>query len=184
MWLGFAELSVDEFDRSKAARLGQDVQRLLRSSLPDDTIRTVWLAATHGVFDPGEYGMSARAWLGRTEQAWLARVRRDDPTFIPLPPQPVVEGELRRDVLAVIHPIAERLSLAAENPPFGTAVTGLVPALERVVTECCADLGHRLFLRAVKAYQVPADRPALVALGERFGYPQWVVPEGLNDRTG
>ncbi|MFF4042763.1 hypothetical protein [Streptomyces sp. NPDC001816] len=66
-------------------------------------------------------------------------------------------------------------------------MTGLVPALERVVTESCADLGYRLFLRAMKAYHVPADRPRLVALGvalgERFGYPYWVVREGLNDRA-
>ncbi|MFJ1602294.1 hypothetical protein ACIOHS_02790 [Streptomyces sp. NPDC088253] len=66
-------------------------------------------------------------------------------------------------------------------------MTGLVPALERVVTEACADLGYRLFLRAVKAYfvPVPADGKTygrFVALGERFGYPYWVVREGLNDR--
>ncbi|MGW3980853.1 hypothetical protein [Streptomyces mirabilis] len=183
VWLKIAESSVDEFDCSKAVQLGQDVQRLLRSPLTDETIRTVWLAATHGVFDPGEYGMSAGAWLQKAEEAWLARVRQNDPAFVPPPPRPVVDEELRRAVLQVIRPVAEQLSLAVENPPFGTPVTGLVPALERVVTESCADLGYRLFLRAMKAYHVPADRPGLVALGERFDYPEWVVPEGLNDRT-
>ncbi|MFD7872543.1 hypothetical protein ACFV5G_00175 [Streptomyces sp. NPDC059766] len=182
VWLMLAESSVDRFDRSKAAQLGQDVQRLLSSPLPDETVRTVWLAATHGVFDPREHGMSAGSWLRRAEEAWLARVRQDDPAFVPPPPQPVVDEELRRAVLRVIHPVSERLSLAAENPPFGLAVTGLVPALNQVVTESCADLGYRLFLRAMKAYHVPADKPSLVALGERFGYPCWVVPEGLNDR--
>lgn len=181
-WLGFAELAVDEFDRSRAVQLGQDVQRLLRSPLPDDTIRTAWLGATHGLFDPAEYGISTRTWLQRAEEAWLARVRRDDPEFVPLPPQPVVDEELRRAVVQAIHPVAEQLSRAAENPPFGPPVTGLVPALERVVTESCADLGYRLFLRAMKAYHVPADKPTLVALGERFDYPYWVVREGLNDR--
>ncbi|MGW2640976.1 hypothetical protein [Streptomyces sp. NPDC001348] len=183
VWLRIVESSVEEFDRSKAAQLGQDVQRLLRSGLTDETIRTVWLAATHGVFDPGANGMGTGAWLRKAEEAWLARVRRGDPAFVPPPPQPVVDEELRRAVLEVIHPVAERLSLAVGNPPFGIPVTGLVPALERVVTECCADLGYRLFLRAMKAYHVPADRPRLVALGERFGYPKWVVPEGLNDRV-
>ncbi|MFF4018370.1 hypothetical protein [Streptomyces sp. NPDC001843] len=183
VWLRIAESSVEEFDRSKAAQLGQDVERLLCSPLTDETIRTVWLAATHGVFDPREHGMSTGAWLRKAEEAWLARVRLDDPGFVPPPPQPVVDEELRRAVLGVIHPVAERLSLAVENPPFGIPVTGLVPALERVVTECCADLGYRLFLRAMKAYHVAADRPVLVALGERFGYPRWVVPEGLNDRA-
>ncbi|MEU3862479.1 hypothetical protein AB0F03_34970 [Streptomyces sp. NPDC028722] len=31
VWLAIAEVSVEEFDRSKAAQLGQDVQRLLDS---------------------------------------------------------------------------------------------------------------------------------------------------------
>ncbi|MFF4358771.1 hypothetical protein [Streptomyces sp. NPDC001604] len=187
-WLGFAELAVDEFDRSRAVQLGQDVQRLLRSSLPDDTIRTAWLGATHGLFDPAEYGISARSWLQRAEEAWLARVRREDPAFVPPPPHPVVDEELRQAVLRVIHSTAEHLGHAAEHPPFGTPVTDLVLALERVVAEACADLGYRFFLRAVKAYfvPVPADGDTyrrFVALGERFGYPRWVVREGLNDRT-
>ncbi|MEU0335017.1 hypothetical protein [Streptomyces sp. NPDC006193] len=184
VWLEMTRAAVDEFDRSKAARLGQDVQRLLRSPLTDGTIRTVWLAATHGIFDPRQHGMSTGAWLRKIEETWLARVRQDDPSFVPPPPRPVVDEALRRAVLRVIHPVAEGLRLAVEHPAYGTAVTGLVPALERVVTESCADLGYRLFLRAVKAYRVPADRPGLVALGERFGYPRWVVPEGLVDRTG
>lgn len=182
-WLGFATLAVGEFDRSRAVQLGQDVQRLLRSPLPEDTIRAVWLGATHGLFDPAEYGISVRTWLQRAEEAWLARVRQDDPAFVPPSPQPVADEELGRAVLQVIHAAAEPLSHAAQDPPFGASVTGLVPALERVVIEACADLGYRLFLRAMKAYQVPADRPILVALGKRFGYPYWVVREGLNDRT-
>lgn len=182
-WLGFASLAVDEFDRSKAMQLGQDVQRLLRSPLPENTIRTAWLGATHGLFDPAECGISARTWLRRAEAAWLARVRQDDSAFVPLPAQPVVDEELRRDVLQVIRPASGRLGHAAQDPPFGAPVTGLVPALERVVTEACADLGYRFFLRAMKAYQVPADRGSLIALGERFGYPYRLVREGLNDRT-
>ncbi|MFI8351410.1 hypothetical protein [Streptomyces sp. NPDC085596] len=41
VWLRLAESSVDQVDRSKAAQLGQDVQRLLRSPLPDETVGTV-----------------------------------------------------------------------------------------------------------------------------------------------
>ncbi|MFE9881943.1 hypothetical protein [Streptomyces sp. NPDC005784] len=186
-WLGFAALAVDEFDRSKAAQLGQDVQRLLRSPLPDETIRTVWLAATHGILDPNEHGMTVRTWLRRIEEAWLARVRQDDPAFVPLPPRPVVDEELRQAVIQMIHTVAEPLRLASEQPPYGVPATGLVPALERVVTEACADLGYRLLLRAVKTYSVPVPADGetygrFVALGERFGYPYWVVREGLNDR--
>ncbi|MFE2537503.1 hypothetical protein [Streptomyces sp. NPDC059371] len=188
VWLMLTETSLDQFDRSKAVQLGQDVRRLLRSPLTDEMIRTVWLAATHGILDPDEHGMTARTWLRRIEEAWLARVRQDDPAFVPAPPQPVVDEELRRGVIQVIHSVAEPLCLASEQPPYGVPATGLVPALERVVTEVCADLGYRLFLRAVKTYfvPVPADGETydrFVALGERFGYPYWLVREGLNDRT-
>ncbi|WP_130332416.1 hypothetical protein [Streptomyces sp. BK022] len=59
----------------------------------------------------------------------------------------------------------------------------LVPALERVVSEVCADLGFRMFLRAVKRYELPVDGTSLVeftALGERFGCPEPLVEEGLH----
>lgn len=188
VWLMLTETSLDQFDRSKAAQLGQDVQRLLRSPLTDATIRTVWLAVTHGILDPNEHGITARTWLRRIEEAWLARVRQDDPAFVPPPPQPVVDEELRRAVIQVIHSVEEPLRLASEQPPYGVPATGLVPALERVVTEACADLGYRLFLRAVKTCFVPVPADGVtygrfVALGERFGYPYWLVREGLNDRT-
>ncbi|WP_328669625.1 hypothetical protein [Streptomyces sp. NBC_00328] len=60
-------------------------------------------------------------------------------------------------------------------------------AVAAIEAEACAGLGYRLFLRAVKTYfvPVPADGETygrFVALGERFGYPYWVVREGLNDR--
>ncbi|MFF5011731.1 hypothetical protein [Streptomyces sp. NPDC001165] len=100
-----------------------------RHTRPEDEPVAKWLGAARGLFDPAEYGISARAWLQRTEEAWLARVRRDDPAFAPPSPQPVVDEELRRAVLQVIHPSAEHLGHAAENPPFGTPVTGLAPAL-------------------------------------------------------
>lgn len=183
VWLKIAESSVDEFDRSKAVQLGQDVQRLLRSPLTDETIRTVWLAATHGVFDPGEYGMSSRrlAAEGRRGMACPGAPERSRVR----PPAAATRGG--RGTSAGRPPGDPpgrgTTEPRSREPPFGTPVTGLVPALERVVTESCADLGYRLFLRAMKAYHVPADRPGLVALGERFDYPEWVVPEGLNDRT-
>jgi hypothetical protein len=50
----------------------------------------------------------------------------------------------------------------------------------------CADLGYRLFLRAVKAYLVPVPEDTelydtVVALAERFGYPEELVRDGLVD---
>jgi hypothetical protein len=96
-WLTLPESAVENFDRSKARQLGQDIRRLVQSPLPDGTIRTVWLGATHGSSDPEVYGFDARAWLRKLEDAWLARVRQDDPAFTPPPPQPVLLGRLRSD---------------------------------------------------------------------------------------
>ncbi|MEV6393442.1 hypothetical protein AB0M39_01420 [Streptomyces sp. NPDC051907] len=114
-WLGLAELAVESFDRSHARQLGQDVRRLSESALPDEAIRTVWLGATHGCFDPAEHGMDARTWLRRIEDAWLAAVCRIDPAFVPPPPRPVTERALRQAVLEAIHPVANDLPVCRER---------------------------------------------------------------------
>ncbi|SCF56516.1 hypothetical protein [Streptomyces sp. Ncost-T10-10d] len=57
-----------------------------------------------------------------------------------------------------------------------------MPAPEEMVVQVCADLGYRLFLRAVKLHAVPigaTSREEFVALGARFGYPERLVVEGL-----
>ncbi|WP_267242987.1 hypothetical protein [Streptomyces sp. PR69] len=81
--------------------------------------------------------------------------------------------------------MADDLSRTATTASYGTPAAGLVPALEQVVAQACADLGYRLFLRAMKAYFVEVDktsRDAFAALGERFGYPPFLVGDGLNYR--
>ncbi|MDH2391789.1 hypothetical protein QCN29_24030 [Streptomyces sp. HNM0663] len=184
-WLTLPASAVEEFDRSKARQFGQDVRRLVESSLPDETIRTAWLGATHGCFDPAEYGFDARTWLRKLEEAWLARVRQDEPAFAPPSPQPVADEDLRHAVLQAIRPVADDLSRTVTAASYGTPAAGLVPALEQVVTQVCADLGYRLFLRAMKAYFVEIDKKshdAFIALGERFGYPKYLVGDGLNYR--
>ncbi|MFF8030515.1 hypothetical protein [Streptomyces sp. NPDC016626] len=185
-WLTLPASAVENFDRSRAVRLGQDIRRLVESPLPDGTIRTVWLGATHGTFDPEAYGFGARPWLRELGDAWLTRVRQDDPVFTPPPPQPVRDEQARQAVLGVMRPVADDLDRAASNPGYGLAVHGLVPALRQVVTEACADLGYRLFLRAMKAYFVEVDtssHDAFVALGQRFGYPEFLVDDNLNHRS-
>lgn len=185
-WLTLPASAVENFDRSKAVRLGLDIRTLVESPLPDGTIRTVWLGATHGTFDPEAYGFGARAWLRELEDAWLTRVREDDPVFTPPPPQPVLDERARQAVLGVIRPVAEDLDRAASNPGYGLPVRGLVPALREAVTKACADLGYRLFLRAMKAYSVEIDtssHDAFVALGQRFGYPEFLVDDNLNLRN-
>ncbi|MBC2878798.1 MULTISPECIES: hypothetical protein [Streptomyces] len=184
-WLRLPETAVEEFDRSKARQLGQDIRRLLRSPLPDEVIRTVWLGATHGCSDPVEYAPDTRTWLRRLEEVWLARVRQDDPAFTPPPPQPVVDEEMSRAVLRAIRSVADDLSRATAASTYGRPPVSLVPALEQTVVHACADLGYRLFLRSMNAYFVAIDRKSydsFDALGRRFGYPRFLVHHGLNYR--
>jgi len=179
MWLRLAEEAVDTFDRTKARQLGQDIDLLTGSPLSDEVLRTVWLGIGQGCFDPAEAGLDTRAWLNRMRQAWLARVQRDDPRFVPALPQPVLDKELRQTVLQAVALVADDLDRAVEE--CGHAV--LVPALEEVVVQACADLGYRLFLRSLKEYFVRIETPAydtFVALGKRFEYPPFLVGDNLN----
>ncbi|UXY32922.1 hypothetical protein [Streptomyces sp. HUAS TT20] len=86
------------------------------------------------------------------------------------------------------QPVGEDLRCVRGRLVLGCAdrsVPDLVPALERVVTEACADLGYRLFLRTMKAYFVEIDQDrcdTFTALGERFGYPEFLVDDNLNVR--
>ncbi|WP_416967093.1 hypothetical protein [Streptomyces sp. 4F14] len=184
MWLHLAETAVDTFDRTKARQLGQDIDRLTGSPLSEDTLHTVWLGAVHGCFDPAEHGLDTRAWLNRMRAVWLARVRQDDPDFVPAPPRPVRDEELRRAVLRAVELVAGDLDRAlTDERLYGVPVTGFVPALEAVVGQACADLGYRLLLRAMKEYFVRVETPVygtFIALGKRFGHPPVLVGDNLN----
>lgn len=175
--LALPEGAVTVFQRSYSRQLGEDVRRLLDSPLPDEVLHTVWRGATR-YFDPAEHGMDARTWLRRVDEVWLARVRQDDPAYVPPPPSPVVDEELRRAVLEQIGAVADELAHAALHTDWPAPLPDLVPALEQVVTRACADLGYRLFLRAMNAYFVeiePERLRAFEALGERFGYPEYLI---------
>jgi len=117
--------------------------------------------------------------MARIEEAWTASLREADAAFVPSPPRPVTDAGLRRRVLEQIGAVGGGLERAAVDG----SVPGLVSALEQVVTEACTDLGFRLFLRAMKSYFVAIDEnrcEAFTALGERFGYPEFLVDDNLN----
>ncbi|MEU0134370.1 hypothetical protein ABZ172_10085 [Streptomyces sp. NPDC006296] len=182
-----AERSVSDLDGSAALQLGRDVRRLLDSTLPEETVRTAWVGSTDHVFDPCKEDVAPRDWLGRIESAWLAAEVRRTPGFVPPAADPVTDDARRAAVLSVMGRVADDLTRADEvGQQFNSLPrTGLVPALEQVVVQVCADLGCRLFLRAMKAYAVAVDtssRKEFVALGRRFGYPDLLVEEGLNQR--
>ncbi|MGW1543786.1 hypothetical protein ACWCPM_26700 [Streptomyces sp. NPDC002309] len=175
--------SVSELDPVAASHLGRDVRCLLDTSVPDGTLRTVWLGATDNVFDPARDGISPRTWLLRVEEAWLSAERRRDAAFVAPPPAAVTDEGLRSDVVQAVYSIAGALTNATENRTYPIPLYGLVPALEQVVRLSCADLGFRLLLRALKASFVAVDEArhaSFLALGERLGHSRTLVDHGLN----
>ncbi|MFF9378167.1 hypothetical protein ACF1BB_26985 [Streptomyces griseoluteus] len=177
--LRLVEDAAAEVSRTIVLQIGEDVRRLLASNLPDEVLRTVWLGTTQRYFDPARHGLTGREWLRRIETAWTTGIRRSDATFLPSPPQPVTDARLRSAVLQQIGTVADALEQAAVDG----SVPGLVPALEQVTDKACADVGFRMFLRSMKAYFVAVDEDrceAFTALGERFGYPEFLVDDNLN----
>lgn len=141
----------------------------------------VQLVLVEDANETAEHGLTGREWLRRVKAAWAAGIRRADPAFVPSRPRPVTDAALRGAVLEQIGSVAGALDRAAARD----SVPGLVPALERTVAEACADFGYWLFLRAMKAYFVQIDEErceAFTALGERFGYPEFLVDDNLNAR--
>ncbi|MFH9727325.1 hypothetical protein ACH4M4_30795 [Streptomyces sp. NPDC017254] len=175
--LGIAASEAEDDDY----RLGADVRLLLDSALPDEVLHTVWLAAVRRCFDPAEEGTDTRAWLDRVAELCPPRTPERDPYEVKSldASRPVVpEGELRTAVAAEIDAASAGLGLRV-------AVPGIVPALHRVVREVDADLGFRLFLRALKAYSVPVAADAydrLLAIGDLLAYPRAAVHEKLTVR--
>lgn len=156
---------------------------LVQSPLPDGTIRTVWLGATPRT------GAPIRRCTASTPEPGCGSGRR---LAHPRPPgrprghaSATTTGAGRAGATgrpADDPPGRGRPGPRGREPRLRFPVPGLVPALEQVVTEACADLGCRLFLRASKAYFVEIDKTshdAFIALGQRFGYPEFLVDDNL-----
>ncbi|MEU8515935.1 hypothetical protein AB0C76_30800 [Kitasatospora sp. NPDC048722] len=158
-----------------------DARRLERSRLPDVTLSTLWLAAARARFDPAGAGLGIRAWLRRVEDTCAAFVRQDEPSFSPSLSPADPDPGLRTAVLAEVRGVGPALAEAAVTSVYVPPLPGLVPALAEAVDELGADLGFRLFLRAVKVYFVPIG-PARLGrfeeIGRRLGYHEWVVEDG------
>ncbi|MGW7254822.1 hypothetical protein [Streptomyces sp. NPDC054834] len=168
--LGF-DVFHDDF--GYAEELRADLGKLLDSPLSDEVLRSVWLAATGGVWDPWAHGTGARDWLARMDATCVARPPRAAVGREPGPTWsywrlPAVETV--RDAI-----LAEIRASAGELP-------GLAPALEEVATRADLDLGFRLYLRALKTAAVPVLEERckrFCDLGEPFGHPFQVVYGGL-----
>ncbi|MGW1543785.1 hypothetical protein ACWCPM_26695 [Streptomyces sp. NPDC002309] len=174
--LAVAARSAEESDGEEAVELEEDARRLLDGLLPEHVLHTVWLAAVGRIFDPAGHGMDIRAWLRAVADVATDRLRRNRSSYVPPPVRPVRDEELCRAVVAEIRALAVGLTGAAGQPD-------LVPGLLRVAGQTDADLGFRLFLRALKANSVRVSKERydmFLGLGERLGYPVGVVRDGLD----
>ncbi|WP_229864660.1 hypothetical protein [Streptomyces djakartensis] len=136
----------------------------------------MWLAAVGRIFDPADHGMDTRTWLRKLSDMATDRLRQNKRSYVPPPVKPVQNADLCGEVVAEIRQQSAELTAACELPD-------LVPALEQVVTLADADVGFRLYLRALKACSVRVPKEAydrFLGLGERLGYPVAVVRDGLD----
>ncbi|MEU6621230.1 hypothetical protein ABZ926_10710 [Streptomyces litmocidini] len=171
----------EECDGSYGLWLLEDVRRLIASSLPDDALVRLWLAVTATHFDPTRHGMSGRGWMERIAELCADRVRQGDHAVVPDLPDPVIDEGLTKSVLEQVRGVGPMLTEAAVTTSHAVPLPDIVAPLEMVIAEVDADLGFRLFLRAMKAYfvRISAVRHEhLLTLGERFGYDRDVVDEG------
>ncbi len=158
---------MDGFGDVEPVALGEDVRRLLGGVLAEVTLHRVWVAAVGRGFDPVEHGgMDTSAWLRAVSELAKDRLRRNRRSDTPLPVQPVRDEDLCEEI------VAELRGLSAD----------LASDLEQVVVLADADVGFRLFLRALKTHSVCVSKERydrFLGLGERLGYPVAVVRDGL-----
>ncbi|MFG2511490.1 hypothetical protein [Streptomyces sp. NPDC048584] len=174
--LAAAAGSANGSDGEEAVELGEDARRLLDGSLPEEVLHTVWLAAVGRSFDPADHGVDTRTWLRSLSDLSVNRLRQNRRSYVPAPVRPVRDEGLCRDVVTEIHGLAADLTSDRTSPD-------LVSALERVVTLADADIGFRLFLRALKACRVRVSKDRydrFLGIGEQLGYPVAVVRDGLD----
>ncbi|MFD8219449.1 hypothetical protein ACFV2U_38605 [Streptomyces sp. NPDC059697] len=166
-----------------AVELGVDVRCLLDSPLPDDIIRTAWLAAARGRFDPGACESGVRGWLRRLAERWPQLERRHAPRHWDARPN-IKEEELRTAVVAEIRASAIPVDQGVADSDHVALPSGAVAeSLEAVARQGDGDLGLRLFLRVLKGYDVPVGKEQydrLMALDTVLGFPGPLVYDGLN----
>ncbi|GAA2132231.1 hypothetical protein GCM10009760_06970 [Kitasatospora kazusensis] len=177
-WTGTPQEIIERCaDSSPAAHaILEDVLRLLESPLPTWAITVLWQAATGREFDLAYLGIDGRDWLHQIVDVCTERVRRDDPAFVAATPPPApnaLTGAVLDELLAA-GPALTTSTMSRDS----CEVSGVVPALELVITQVSPDLGFRLFLRAMARYWVPINSVQynrFIALGELFGYGDFHV---------
>ncbi|MBT2459287.1 hypothetical protein [Streptomyces sp. ISL-86] len=169
----------DREDGAFAHQLLDDARRLLASDLPGPELSVLWRAGTFGDFDLEACGIEGRQWL-----TWIEEIAEYRITWnvgnAPAPVDPPPARGLGEAVLGEIALVAQDLESATAGHAYA-AVSGVVPALRRVVAEVDPNLGFRLLLRVLKSYSVVIDPErveAYRALATPLGLEKEVVEDG------
>ncbi|WP_037883561.1 MULTISPECIES: hypothetical protein [unclassified Streptomyces] len=162
-----------------APTLLEDALRVLESDLSSREVDILWCAASKRSYRPDFFGVGGREWLRQVVDICAERIRQDDPSFAVVPAGPAPAASFTDEVLAEVKAVADALRSLEGHAHY--AVPDVVRTLRRTVTQADPDLGFRLFLRVVKAYQLTVDASRLVRyqdLGARLGYDECVVEDG------
>ncbi|MFK0180581.1 hypothetical protein ACIQVR_31950 [Streptomyces xanthochromogenes] len=168
-------MATEQVDR----QLGTDIRLLLEAPLSEDALRRAWMAATRACFDPTEDGQGIRDWLHRLADICPAGeedVNLDESEGLDEIRPQISEEALRDLVTDEIAELTPRLQYALPTPDT-------VAALHAIVQHADAELGLRMFLRAVKAYSVPIpaeQHTRLLRLAEQLAYHFSVIHADLN----
>ena len=168
-----------------AALLFEDAVRLLNSPLSADTLTTLWLAVSDRGLDIDQLDIDGRDWLRLIADVSEERLRDVAPSYTP------VVGPVRT---ALTQPVLEAIDEATPDLAtrtvsahrLGIPGAAAVDAVREVVTHADPDLGYRLFLRLLNVLSVPLTMnryAGYLALGERFGYGESLVPDAIEHLT-
>ncbi|MFJ4499266.1 hypothetical protein [Streptomyces sp. NPDC088864] len=141
----------------------EDVRRLLDSALPDATVSTLWRGVSHRIHAVDAFDAHGRAWLSHVAATCESYLQEVAPSYVPF-----VSPARTETKEAVLSEVGEMT--AALREALGD---GGLSSLTAVVTEVDAELGFRLFLRTLLAYDIPvpeAARSRHRALSLNFGH--------------
>ncbi|MFE1870148.1 hypothetical protein ACFW9N_04475 [Streptomyces sp. NPDC059496] len=162
-----------------APTLLEDAFRVLESDLSSREVDILWCAASRRSYRPDFFGMAGRAWLWQVADVCAGRIRQDHPSSAALPAGPAPAAAFADEVLAEVEAVADGLRSVeghAHHP-----VPDVVRTLEKTVAHADPDLGFRMLLRVLKAYQITVGASRLARyrhLGEGLGYDECVVEDG------
>ncbi|MFC9295231.1 hypothetical protein ACFTWH_25225 [Streptomyces sp. NPDC057011] len=162
-----------------APTLLEDALRVLESDLSSREVDILWCAASKRSYRPDFFGVEGRAWLRQVADVCAERIRQDDPSFTVTLSSPAPAAWFADEVLAEVESVADAVRSVEGHAHYG--VPDVVRTLEKVVTDVDPDLGFRMLLRVLKAYQITISASRLARfrdLGERLGYDECVVEDG------